>query len=302
MLVDCRGWAFDHSAQQIASQLADEFYFDIKYVHDDPPPELKARRYDLLYVFFWGERFHHRFNFSPARTIKEVSSHRWQDDPRFGPCTPKEMVESYLTDAETLLCTSKRLREIVKPFQSRSFHTPNGINVNDFKRLRAREGPVSFGWAGNIQDPVKGVNDILMPACEGEFELLMASGGLSHREMNTFYNRLDVLAIASRHEGEPLTLVEGMAAGCFPVCCDVGIVPELIEDGKNGIIVSERTPEAFRRAFQWCSEHPNIVRAAGIENARRTREERNWARTAQYYKIAFEDTLDHAARIRNGTL
>ena len=66
--------------------------------------------------------------------------------------------------------------------------------------------------------------------------------------MARFYNSIDVICVASTAEGDPLPLVEGMACGCFPVCVDVGIVPELVQSGVNGLIV-DRTPAAFRAAL-----------------------------------------------------
>ena len=122
----------------------------------------------------------------------------------------------------------------------------------------------------------------------------MAPGQISHSEMNAFYNQLDVFAVASRHEGEPLTLVEAMAAGCFPVCYDAGIVPELITHGENGLILKERSPEAFRKAFDWCQAHSEIVRAAGRTNAIKTAKLRNWSTTVDYFRNAFNDTIEYA--------
>ncbi len=300
LLVDYRGWAFDNSAQEIARELSDDFEFDIQYVHDSPRPKLKARKYDLIYIFFWGETYHQQFGFKPSRTIKEVSSHRWEDDPRFGPCTSEEMVKKYLHDADTVICTSERLCRIVDPYCARTFHTPNGICTDKFRRLNDRSGPLTFGWAGNIKDPVKGVHDILQPACEGLAELRMAPGGVSHDQMNAFYNQLDVFLVASRHEGEPLTLVEAMAAGCFPVCSNVGIVPELIQQEVSGLIVEPRTPEAFRVALKWCVDRVDQVRLAGEANSERICKERNWRSMATVFKRVFENTLAHAnaSRVR----
>lgn len=297
-MVDYRGWAFDNSAQEIARELSNEFEFDIRYVNDSPKPKLKANHYDLIYVFFWGETYHQKFGFKPSRTIKEVSSHRWEDDPRFGPCTAEEMVKKYLHDAQTIICTSARLCRIVEPYRARTFHTPNGICIDKFHRLNDRSGPLTFGWAGNINDSVKGVNDILKPACDGLVELQMAPGGVSHDVMNTFYNQLDVFLVASKHEGEPLTLVEALAAGCFPVCSNVGIVPELIRHGENGLIVEPRSPEAFREALNWCKDHVELIRSAGNLNAKSVQQERSWSALANSFKRVFENTLIHANAIR----
>jgi hypothetical protein len=142
---------------------------------------------------------------------------------------------------------------------------------------------------------VKGYKDILVPACRDRFKLLTAGGTLSHVRMNSFYNKLDVLAICSRHEGQPLPLIESMAAGCFPVCTDVGIVQELVEHGINGYVVSERTSDAFAKAFAWCEANLDKVRKAGKENARLMHRERNWDVCAQYFKRVFIDVYDEVS-------
>ncbi len=296
MLADKRGWAFDHSARQICRHLGEEFICDIRYVHEKP--RLRTAKYDMIYIFFWGEDYHQQFGFDADRTIKEVSSHRWEDDPKYGPCTPEEMARRYLAGSGSVVCTSKRLAEMIRPHHDRIFHTPNGIDPGRFKRISERSGPLTIGWAGNIMDKVKGVHDILKPACEGRFRLLLAPGGLSHKAMNKFYNALDVIAVASKHEGEPLTLLEAMAAGCFPVCMDVGIVPELVRHGENGLIVRERTVEAFRVGFEWCEAHLDQVRKVGPENVALVHKERSWRVCTQFFKRAFLETLNFARRPR----
>jgi hypothetical protein len=95
-----------------------------------------------------------------------------------------------------------------------------------------------------------------------------------------------------------LTLLEGMAAGCFPVCADAGIVPELVRDGENGLIVRERTIAAFRSAFEWCELHVDEVRRAGRENAALIHRQRNWELCAENFKNVFLETLAYASRAR----
>jgi glycosyltransferase involved in cell wall biosynthesis len=63
----------------------------------------------------------------------------------------------------------------------------------------------------------------------------------------------DVVALTSRNEGTPVALVEALAAGCTPVALAVGGVPDVLEDGKWGLLVGDRTvgalAEALRRAL-----------------------------------------------------
>ncbi|MEM1272027.1 MAG: glycosyltransferase [Bacteroidota bacterium] len=50
-------------------------------------------------------------------------------------------------------------------------------------------------------------------------------------------NASDAFVLASDWEGNPLTVMEAMAAGLPPICTAVGGVPELIEDGRTGYLV-----------------------------------------------------------------
>lgn len=53
-----------------------------------------------------------------------------------------------------------------------------------------------------------------------------------------------ILFLSSRYEGFSLSLVEGMSQGLVPISFSVGIAPEIIENGKNGFLVSS-TREAI---------------------------------------------------------
>jgi len=52
--------------------------------------------------------------------------------------------------------------------------------------------------------------------------------------------RGSILFISSRYEGFSLSLIEGMSQGLIPVTYSVGVVPEIIVNGKNGFIVSSQ--------------------------------------------------------------
>jgi glycosyltransferase involved in cell wall biosynthesis len=57
--------------------------------------------------------------------------------------------------------------------------------------------------------------------------------------------RARALVLSSDSEGLPLSVVEAMSAGLPVVVSHVGDLPDLVEDGVNGFLVRERTPEAF---------------------------------------------------------
>lgn len=71
------------------------------------------------------------------------------------------------------------------------------------------------------------------------------------REQNvlqSFYERIDIFWMPSRSEGFGLSALEAMARGCPVVASDVGGLPELLEEGKAGILISPDAPEDLAKA------------------------------------------------------
>lgn len=54
------------------------------------------------------------------------------------------------------------------------------------------------------------------------------------KQLSELYQQADLLLITSSREGLPLTVMEGMAHGCVPVCTAVGSIPEHVIHRENG--------------------------------------------------------------------
>jgi 2-polyprenyl-3-methyl-5-hydroxy-6-metoxy-1,4-benzoquinol methylase len=308
MLIDRPDWAYDACAQGLAKQLDDLYEFEFAYVREKPHIDLD--RYDLIYVYFWGETYLNQFNPNPDRVIKEISSHRWAFEKLYGRCSPAEMVDTYLGDAGTRIATSQRLFDLLSPHAERIFHCPNGYQEEYFENRRSRVGALSIGWAGNPHDEAKRFSEIIEPLKATGFAIQVAAGDLPHKDLVDFYNDLDVICIASRSEGTPLPLLEAMASGCYPVCTDVGVVSEIVEHQKNGLIVDgERV--AFENALGWCERNLEQIRGIGVRNSERIPQIRSWGAVANRFHTVFQDALawahvpegdsDIALRVREGS-
>ncbi len=284
LLADVPNWAYDFKAKAISKYLGAYYNFKIRYAVKKP--NLAKEKFDLIYIFFWAETYYRNFNIPKHKIAKWIGSHRWQNEKCYGFLTPKQMADKYLYDVGYVATISKLLRDIFIPYR-KVFLLPDGYLKERFYYKRERRGELLIGWAGNIKDSCKGVKDIVMPACDGKHRLIVADGKLPHKKMVDFYNKIDVLCISSLAEGAPQTLVEGMASGCFPVCTNVGIVPELVKSGKNGLII-ERSVQAFEDAFVWCEKNINLVRAAGRLNAEVIAKKRSWEIVIKNYKNFFD--------------
>lgn len=289
LLCDKKGWAFDTTAQHLSQHLANKYLFKLFYV--DEHKNIDPDEYDLIYVFWWGEKFHRKFIWEPTKIVKEISSHRWEIEPQFGLLSPRGAYERFMYDAGYLVATSKRLLHAFQPVFPNVFHYPLGINERLYKPNIQRNGNIKFGWAGNPEDKIKGLHDIIKPACANIIDLSIATGNLSYTSMPEFYNSIDVIFIASIAEGTPLPLIEGMACGCFPIITDVGVASEIIEHGKNGLIVN-RTVDSFRIAIEWCKQNPTLVRKAGLYNSELIRSTRTWKNSAEHFDKILEEILD----------
>lgn len=61
----------------------------------------------------------------------------------------------------------------------------------------------------------------------------------------------DGMCLTSFYEGLPVILLESLAAGCIPVCTPVGGILDVIDHGKNGVLSSEVSADAFYEAIQF---------------------------------------------------
>ena len=63
----------------------------------------------------------------------------------------------------------------------------------------------------------------------------------------------DIFCLTSLYEGLPISLLEAMSMGVVPICTSVGGIPDVIENGKTGILSEVNLPayvNAFRQYFE----------------------------------------------------
>jgi len=154
---------------------------------------------------------------------------------------------------------------------------PNGVEINGPFRPRNLVRPSVVGLVARLQ-PEKDVPTFLRCAARlasrlpgvtfriagdgplrRELEGLARELGIGARvrflgvvkEMETFYEEIDVLASSSLSEGTPLAIAEAMGAGIPVVATAVGGIPDQIEDGREGLLVEPGDAHALAARIEW---------------------------------------------------
>lgn len=119
-------------------------------------------------------------------------------------------------------------------------------------------------------------------------EKVIFTGRVPHREVNRYYNLIDVLAYP-RHSMRltelvtPLKPLEAMAQGKIFVASDVGGHKELIDDGKTGFLFSAGQSDALANALTKALGNRQLWPSI-IANGRKFVEtERNWSNSVANY-------------------
>lgn len=103
----------------------------------------------------------------------------------------------------------------------------------------------------------------------GEAVLLLGS----RSDIPDVLSAVDVAVSSSRFEGTPLAVMEYMAAGKPVVATRVGGVPDLIEEGEQGLLVEPRDSVALAGAIRRLLRDPAEARRMGARGRERQRTE-----------------------------
>lgn len=185
-------------------------------------------------------------------------------------------------DVPFLVLSDKEKEMVTKRFGAQRVTVlPNCVDLQDaaaFERQKKAETePLTIGYLGRIEYN-KGMAELLA-ACrrlrdEGvDFRMVMAGmeqgteafvsqfekalgnrfryvGVVSGKVKSDFFKQIDVFAMPTYFEGLPMSLLESMSYGVVPVVTPVGSIPQVVTDGKNGILVGVRQVEPLADAIR----------------------------------------------------
>src|SRR5262249_50813680 len=109
-----------------------------------------------------------------------------------------------------------------------------------------------------------------------------------------YLHAMDVFALSSQSEGMPLSVLEAWAADVPVVSTRVGGIPELVDDGRTGVLVDFDDEEAMAQALGDLLADPDLAR--GLRKAGRDRVEAfSLERMADEYQRHYLELLGRGA-------
>jgi glycosyltransferase involved in cell wall biosynthesis len=111
------------------------------------------------------------------------------------------------------------------------------------------------------------------------------------------YRAADLFVLPAVHDGKgnvdglPNVILEAMASGLPVVASGISGIPLAVEDGRTGLLVAERDPEALLGALRRLLADPAAARSMGERGRRKAEAELTWEAVAARYREGYLTAL-----------
>jgi len=113
------------------------------------------------------------------------------------------------------------------------------------------------------------------------------------RDIPNLLARASLFVLPSLTEGLSLALMEAMASGLPVVTTRVGGNPEVVDEGRTGLLVPERSPAELAGAILWLLRNPVMGRRMGLEGRHRVEQYFDVRRMVAEYEQLYLEHRPH---------
>ncbi|MEC3907359.1 glycosyltransferase family 4 protein [Tamlana sp. 2201CG12-4] len=146
------------------------------------------------------------------------------------------------------------------------------LAVKILKRLRALNFNASLCMIGPDNDGSLKETMVLANELGVEIEF---TGGLTKKEWHKKARAFNIFINTTNVDNMPVTVIEAMALGLPVISTNVGGMPFLIENNKNGILVKPNSVKAFVEAIKKIIDSPDVSNTM-VKEARKDVEQFDW--------------------------
>jgi glycosyltransferase involved in cell wall biosynthesis len=264
-----------------------------------------ARDADLVHAHWLAGAAVARFSGRPfVVTLHGTGSAGRLSDLSLAARAPR-LVRFLLRPARAVICVSDVLAETMRSIgveHARSI--PNGVDIPSV-RLDETEEPFVL-YAGRLSAE-KGIAELveatrgmrLVVAGDGPLRELVpdALGFVAHDELERLYDRAAVVVLPSYREGLPICVLEAMAHGRPVVATAVGGIPQLVEDGRTGLLVEPGDVVVLRAALERLLGDAELRRRMGRAARARVQRLCSWERVTDETLAAYTAERPRSRRL-----
>ncbi len=306
LIPDFPNWALDKNARDLIKYNKSNLQLDICYAEDFFKNwKMYYDSYDLFFPMYMGTFFSILKKKIPTdKVVTGIRSfNRWDkgktQPPGYNVKPPKKIIKK-LKQALLLNTHCQKLWYIFQPYLP-IIHTKYSCDLETFypENKLGDSNKLVVGWTGSLTNHpgTRGFFEFIKPICDEiqgiELRVQAKENNFitDDNKMRHFYNSLDLYLCASRSEGTPRPVIEAAACGVPIFTTDVGIVPELIENGINGFIV-KRDYEAIKSGLINILEMRDQLPKIGEQIRAKMEQEFNWKNLiyqwTDFFKYAIE--------------
>jgi glycogen(starch) synthase len=117
---------------------------------------------------------------------------------------------------------------------------------------------------------------------------ILFRGPLDREGVARRYRAADLFTLPSSAEAFGNVFAEALASGLPVIGSDVGGIPELIEHGVNGLLVTPGNPQTLAQAIQYLADDPELRLAMSIRNREKAVATLDWSQVTGRYVNIYE--------------
>ena len=103
-------------------------------------------------------------------------------------------------------------------------------------------------------------------------DLVEFLGWISGKDKEKYLGECGIFVLPSYYEGFPVSVLEAMANGCVVVASEVGGIPDVVTDGKNGVLVVPKDTEMLKKAVLKVMEDESFAAELRVNAYKKVRE------------------------------
>jgi glycosyltransferase involved in cell wall biosynthesis len=122
----------------------------------------------------------------------------------------------------------------------------------------------------------------------GLAEEVRFAGSLDRAEVSRRYRDADLFTLPSSAEAFGNVFAEALASGLPIVGSNVGGIPELVEHGVNGLLVTPGNPLALAQAIRYLAEDPELREEMRVRNRAKAEANLEWSQVTRRYLAIYD--------------